>query len=377
MAAKARELTRDCHDDLDKVRALFRYVTELRYVAVPLGVNAYRPHAAANVFHHRYGDCKDKANLLDALLASQGFDAQLVLAPRFAVALPGVPGAAFNHAISHVNLHGKSLWLDSTDDTCRFGLLPPGDPGSRVLLIADHENDLRTLPLPEAKDSRLELTRSLRLSGDRAVEDKCECRATGIMDYQLRAAARRFGGARTHVNLLDALVRPPVGAASLGEQTFLSPADLGQDFTWSGASAWDGLVSKLPDGGGGTRGGRLLRLPFVLPAEWTAALPARTSGLYLNQGYPCEIIQRTTLHLGGEGRIGLPAGEERLADPLQYRLQWTRPDPATVEAVLTLTLTKADLPLDEARAFQEQLRGLHQTLAQGVLLTQTTADNHK
>ena len=146
MVEKARELTRDCHGDLEKIRALFRYVTELRYVAVPLGVNAYRPHAAANVFHHRYGDCKDKANLLNTLLVSQGFDARLVLAPRFAVAMPDVPGAAFNHAISHVNLQGKSLWLDATDDICRFGLLPPGDPGRRVLLIADHEKELRTLP---------------------------------------------------------------------------------------------------------------------------------------------------------------------------------------------------------------------------------------
>ena len=169
-------------------------------MAVPLGVNAYRPHAAANVFHHRYGDCKDKANLLDALLVSQGFDARLVLAPRFAVALPEVPGAAFNHAISHVNLRdGQSLWLDSTDDICRFGLLPPGDPGRRVLLIADHENELRTLPSPPARDSRLDLNRALTSpKANGVIDDKSECRATGIMDYQLRAVARRLGAGKMH-----------------------------------------------------------------------------------------------------------------------------------------------------------------------------------
>ena len=370
MVDKARDLTRGCHDDLDKIRELFRYVTGLRYVAVPLGVNAYRPHAAANVFYHRYGDCKDKANLLNVLLTSQGFDAQLVLAPRFAVALPEVPGAAFNHAISHVNLHGKSLWLDSTDDICRFGLLPPGDPDRHVLVIANNEKELRTLPLPPPQDSRLDLTRSLTLTASGTVEDKGEARATGIMDYQLRAAARHFGGVKACINLLDGLVRPPAGVETLRRQTFLGPSEMGQDFTWIGDSTWDGLVSALPAGNGAGKGGRLVRAPFVLPAEWTIALQPRTTGLYLDQGYPCEIIQRVTLHLGGEHAPGLPAGGESSTGPLQYRLQWTRTDSATIAATLTLTLAQADLSPEETAVFQGEVHALHQILAQGVLLSE-------
>src|SRR5262249_4026207 len=68
IAARARELTAGAKTDRDKVEALYNEVTRLRYVAVPLGVNSHRPHAAANVLKNRYGDCKDKANLFNTLL---------------------------------------------------------------------------------------------------------------------------------------------------------------------------------------------------------------------------------------------------------------------------------------------------------------------
>ena len=78
IAAKAEELTRDVKGDRAKVLALYDYVTRLRYVAVPLGVNSFRPHAAANVLRNQYGDCKDKANLFNAMLHSLKIEARLV-----------------------------------------------------------------------------------------------------------------------------------------------------------------------------------------------------------------------------------------------------------------------------------------------------------
>ena len=103
----------------------------LRYVTVPLGVNSVRPHAAAQVLKNQFGDCKDKANLFNTLLRALGLEACLVLVPRFSQAHEAVPGLAFNHAISRVRLGGETLWLDTTDDVCRFGMLPPGEAGRK------------------------------------------------------------------------------------------------------------------------------------------------------------------------------------------------------------------------------------------------------
>ncbi|HWH70863.1 MAG TPA: DUF3857 domain-containing protein, partial [Candidatus Sulfotelmatobacter sp.] len=135
IADKAKELTRGAKTDREKVLALYNYVTSLRYVAVPMGVNSFRPHAAANVLANQFGDCKDKANLFNALLHSLNVEAHLVLVPRFSQAHETVPGLAFNHAISRVTLGNQILWVDTTDEVCRFGMLPPGDPGRKVLVI--------------------------------------------------------------------------------------------------------------------------------------------------------------------------------------------------------------------------------------------------
>ena len=93
MPPRPKELTRDAKNDRDKVLALYNYVTSLRYVAVPLGVNSFRPHAAANVLQNQFGDCKDKANLFNALLHSLKIEAHLVLVPRFSQAHERLPGA--------------------------------------------------------------------------------------------------------------------------------------------------------------------------------------------------------------------------------------------------------------------------------------------
>src|SRR3984957_18259596 len=150
ITAKAAELTRESKTDRDKVQALYHFVTNLRYVAIPLGVNSYRPHAATNVLRNQFGDCKDKANLFNALLRSQGINANLVLVPRFMQAYDALPGLAFNHAISRVTLTNETIWVDTTDDTCPFGLLPPGDPGRRVLVVDGQSKTLSQLPAPTA-----------------------------------------------------------------------------------------------------------------------------------------------------------------------------------------------------------------------------------
>src|SRR5688572_32978115 len=54
LRAKSDELTKGASTDRDKVERVYRYVTGLRYVAVPLGVNSHRPHAAANVLKNAF-----------------------------------------------------------------------------------------------------------------------------------------------------------------------------------------------------------------------------------------------------------------------------------------------------------------------------------
>src|SRR5208283_3949446 len=56
-----RHLIADAKTDEEKINAIFSFVSQnIRYIAVLLGPYTHKPHAANEIFHKRYGDCKDK-----------------------------------------------------------------------------------------------------------------------------------------------------------------------------------------------------------------------------------------------------------------------------------------------------------------------------
>ena len=219
IAAKAKELTREAKADRDKVLALYNYVTRLRYVAVPLGVNSFRPHAAANVLQNQFGDCKDKANLFNTLLHSVGIEAHLVLVPRFSQAHEDLPGLSFNHAISQVTLGGETVWVDTTDDVCRFGMLPPGDPGRNVLVIDGQTNALTQLPAAEPSEHVLKVRGEVDCTGEmESLPVKLNATALGVSG--LRAAHGGAGSERARLRgcrLLAAQLSPGRGLLCAGD----------------------------------------------------------------------------------------------------------------------------------------------------------------
>lgn len=124
--AKADEITKGAATDLAKVQALYDYVAHIRYVSLSFGVGRYQPHSAVEVFSNRYGDCKDKATLLDALLAAENIQSSTALVQTRTDVDPQIPTPMqFDHAINVVSLNGKEIWLDSTIGVEPFSYLLP------------------------------------------------------------------------------------------------------------------------------------------------------------------------------------------------------------------------------------------------------------
>jgi len=356
--AKAAELTREARIPRDKVLALYNYVTGLRYVAVPLGVNSFRPHAAANVLRNQYGDCKDKANLLNTLLRTLNIEAHLVLVPRFSQAHDAIPGLAFNHAISRVSLDGEALWLDTTDDICRFGLLPPGDPGRKVLVIDGHPSGLVQLPPPAPSRQRLELRGQLDGAGPaEALPLSLEAVALGYPDYELREAARHAKELATPLPLLAARFRPVAGTFAMASQSASPVSALDENFTWRAQGTQVGILSAA-----GRR--RQLHAPFWLPKEWDLALQERTAALFLNQGYPLTLDESFTIRLPSDPQaLSLPAASENDQAPLRWKVRWDKSGENKVAANLRVELARGELGPGETALVQKQLRGLLAALA--------------
>jgi tetratricopeptide (TPR) repeat protein len=123
--AKVAELTAGKTTEEEKVRAVYGYVSaQIRYIGVAFGVGRFQPHEAADVLHNQYGDCKDKATLLTAMLGALGLPSDAVLigdGVRFneAVASP----ASFNHLITRVKVGGNEVWLDATQEVAPYKVL--------------------------------------------------------------------------------------------------------------------------------------------------------------------------------------------------------------------------------------------------------------
>ncbi|MGQ9801984.1 MAG: transglutaminase-like domain-containing protein [Candidatus Saccharicenans sp.] len=73
---KAGELISGLTDLRAQIEKLAAFVQqEIRYVSIQIGIGGYQPHPAPEILANRYGDCKDKATLLAALLSYLFVDA--------------------------------------------------------------------------------------------------------------------------------------------------------------------------------------------------------------------------------------------------------------------------------------------------------------
>jgi transglutaminase-like putative cysteine protease len=153
IAALALDLTRELADPRAKALALANWVRKhIRYVGVYIGAGGVVPHPATTVLENRYGDCKDHASLLEALLAAVGIDSSgALINSGNAYRLPKIPTlGVFNHVITYVP--SLELYLDSTADTIAAGYLPSADLGKPVLLTSSGK--MAVTPSAQVEKSR-------------------------------------------------------------------------------------------------------------------------------------------------------------------------------------------------------------------------------
>ena len=149
--AKAIEITRGAVSDDERARRLYAFVSKnIRYVSLSFGIGRYQPHAAGEVLHNQYGDCKDKHTLLAALLESCGISSHAVLIHSSNDLDAEVPTPSqFDHLITAADVGGKRVWLDSTSGVAAYGFLFPNLRGKHALLI---QNDVAD-PLVQTPES--------------------------------------------------------------------------------------------------------------------------------------------------------------------------------------------------------------------------------
>lgn len=145
-----------------RLEKVVRFVQDdVRYVGVETGAHSHLPHSVEWVLERGFGDCKDKAQLLVALLRGLGVDA----APMLVNTAPGMVTAdelasplAFDHVIVKVALPDGPRFIDATQ-THRRGRLSKVDPPAFGLgLIADAKSTaLEAIPTAQPEFAGYEL----------------------------------------------------------------------------------------------------------------------------------------------------------------------------------------------------------------------------
>ena len=137
------------NDEIKRIVAALH--KNVRYTGVEFGESSLIPQFPSETLKRGYGDCKDKATLLVAMLRAAGIPANLALlstGPGLDVNrdLPGI--GMFDHAIVYVPRTGADaeLWIDATAEFSQIGTLPWMDYGRSALIVSDNSSSLRQIP---------------------------------------------------------------------------------------------------------------------------------------------------------------------------------------------------------------------------------------
>jgi hypothetical protein len=207
VSQKAGALTASAPDTLAKIRVLADFVQkEIRYVSIQIGIGGFQPHSASSVLANRYGDCKDKATLLSAMLRAIGVESYYIIVHTdrglvnmespvslysfnhaiLAIRLPDdVPDAGLDGLVRNLRL-GRLLVFDPTMPTTPLGRLPFYLQDNTALLAAGGSGELIRLPRPGPESNLLDRKGRLVLTRDGALDGEIQETRRGSLADSLR-----------------------------------------------------------------------------------------------------------------------------------------------------------------------------------------------
>jgi hypothetical protein len=190
-----------------RMQAIAAFVQhDIRYVAITLGIGGWQPHAAPDVFSHRYGDCKDKATLMRTMLREIGVDSYHVVinAQRGVVTREMPAHNGFNHVILAIKLPddinglsliavmqhpklGRILFFDPTNDVTPFGQIGGYLQANYGLLVTPDGGELVELPQQPSAMNSIQRVGKLTLDANGILKGEVEEMRLGD-----RAASERW-----------------------------------------------------------------------------------------------------------------------------------------------------------------------------------------
>jgi hypothetical protein len=249
LSQKVQELAPSNLPLMQRIKALAGFAQhDVRYVAIEVGVGGYRPHAAGDVFNHRYGDCKDKATILSSMLAQIGVKSYYIIvnATRGVVTKdsPPTPGG-FNHMILAIALPeasyskplpamfehpklGHLLIFDPTNDFVPFGQIPPYEQDNYGLLVGEQGGELIHMPLSPPEANGINRTAKLTLLPDGTLQGDVEETYVGF-NAMLGRMFLQNESENERKKAIERIIGSSLGNFQLDHYELVNASDIDQD----------------------------------------------------------------------------------------------------------------------------------------------------
>jgi len=252
---KVVELTSSLPKQLDKIKALSRFVQkDIRYVAIELGIGGLQPHPAAEIYTHRYGDCKDKATLLASMLREIGVDSYYVVinSTRGGVG-PNTPAnTGFDHAVLAIKLSadisdpsliaimqhpklGKVLFFDPTNELIPFGQIGGYLQANYGLLVTPEGGELTALPQQPTAMNGIQRTGKVQVDSAGKIVGSVEETRLGDRAWTQREALMSTTNEADRIKPIESLLAGSLSNFNLTKASLvnLSQTDLPFGFRYS------------------------------------------------------------------------------------------------------------------------------------------------
>lgn len=163
------ELIKDKTSDLEKVKAIYYWTQEnIKYIAFEYALGGFVPREATDVYHKKYGDCKDNSSILKSMLKIAGLKGNLTWIgtrdiPYTYNELP--TPAVDNHMIlSYTSEEGETYFLDATGRYIPLEYPTSFIQGKEALISIDKENfKILKVPVISSKKNTVEETINVKL----------------------------------------------------------------------------------------------------------------------------------------------------------------------------------------------------------------------
>lgn len=153
----------------EKIRAIYYWVQDnIKYIAFEDGIAGFKPEAAQNVYHNRYGDCKGMANLTKEMLKVAGLDGRLTWIGTnripYTYSLPSL--AVDNHMICTVNVGEKRFILDPTEKFIALGMNGERIQGKQMMIEDGDKYVIAEVPVADANQNLFFREETIKLEGE-------------------------------------------------------------------------------------------------------------------------------------------------------------------------------------------------------------------